>query len=156
MAENMHIPSSQPHDEEKLREIEDLLKEAQQTLDEVASIRKTLSEIRESLSTGDADLSGYQKKMDDWSAEGNNVARLELALDTGIPELVKKIFEGYERDLHRLKEIEKSLDGLDTTGFKKKENDIRENLKNPEEVILMLKHLIELEVEVRRKMEMNV
>jgi hypothetical protein len=94
--------------------------------------------------------------MIEWRRQGYNTARLEPILEIGISDLAQRTFEGFERDIGRLAEIERSINSLDTTGFKKKEADIRENLKDPDELIRTLKHLIELEIEIRRKMEMDI
>ena len=140
----------------QLGEISGLLGEAGKALEEVAGIREAIAKIDTSGLTGKADLSTYRKKLSDWKGEGYNIERLLPVLDVGIDELAKRMFDAYERDVARLHEIESSLDGLETTGFKKKEADIRDNLKNPDEIALTLKHLIELEIEIRRKREMDV
>ncbi len=142
--------------DEQLNGIKEILAEAQETLDEVKAMRESIGKIRETHSVDDVDLSDYRKQMKAWKKQGYNVERLESVLNTGMSELVGKIFDAYSRDVNRLEEIEKSLDALDTTGFRKKDSEIRENLKDPDNIALTLKHLIELEIEIRRKMEMNV
>jgi len=133
-----------------------LLDEATRLLDEVSEIRGSIGDIDVGGKFQGAELSEYRDRKRGWEKKGYNVSSLESVLATEIEELVKRVFESYERDVKRLKEIEKSLNMLDTTGFKKNESDIRDNLRNPERIIPTLKHLIELEINIRRKMEMDV
>ena len=45
-----------------------------------------------------------------WKKEKFNIERLESAMETGIPELITRVFDAYERDVERLKEIETRCD----------------------------------------------
>lgn len=139
-----------------LSDIEELIGEATRLLEEVSALRGSITDIQIGGKNLTPDLSEYRGRMRTWKTKGYNVEGLESVLGTGNEELAKRVFQSFERDVKRLKEIEKSLDGLDTTGFKKKESDIRENLKDPERIIPTLKYLIELEIDIRRKMEMDV
>ena len=140
----------------RMSELSGILKRARGTLDEVRSLELELEMTPTTQHHEDDELTPYRKRLKEWEETGYNTARLELALRTGVPELVKRMFESFERDVERLKEIEKSLDTLDTTGFKKREKQIRENLRDPEEVVTTLKHFIELEMDIRRRMKMDV
>ena len=140
-----------------LNDISDMLEETDAILREVAEIRDAVSAV-EVVPAGTVknDLSAYRQRMQEWKREGYKTDRLAPILDVGVEELAKRMFDAFERDVALLREIETTLDGLDTTGFKKKESDIRENLRNPDAVALTLKYLIELEIEMRRKMEMDL
>jgi hypothetical protein len=152
----MAAPDSSDEIELQLKEITELLGDAQDALEEVSEIRETVSRFNVIETAEKSDLSDYRKQMIEWRRQGYNTARLEPILEIGISDLAQRTFEGFERDIGRLAEIERSINSLDTTGFKKKEADIRENLKDPDELIRTLKHLIELEIEIRRKMEMDI
>lgn len=146
-------------DEDDLKELEDiaeLLDTVQTTLQEVSAIRTTLNNITVTKEDKEKNLDSYRERMVSWREQGYNTARLESVLETRISDLIERVFVSYERDVGKLQEIEKSLDTLDTTGFKKRESDIRDNLRDPEVVILTLKHMIELEIDIRRRMEMDV
>jgi len=140
----------------ELEEISELLDSVQKTLDEVGSIREILNNMTVSVVDREKELQEFREKSREWEEQGYNIGRLETAIATRMPEMAHRVFESFERDVGKLQEIEKSLNTLDTTGFKKREADIRANLKDPETVILTLKHMIELEINIRRRMEMNV
>lgn len=140
----------------RISEISGLLKKAQITIEEVSSMSRE-GTTAEAPAVKDKEMPDeYRQRMERWKKEGYNTVRLESALESGIPGLVEKAFDGFERDIERLKEVEKSLNNLDTAGFKKREANIREALKDPEEIVRTLKHLIELEIDIRRRMEMDI
>jgi hypothetical protein len=143
-------------DARSLEEVEELLLNVEQALGEVSSIRETLNAINLDQKTNILNLDDYRARMREWNEQGYDIGRLESAVRTKVPELIDRIFDSFERDVGKLQEIGKSLDQLDTTGFKKRETDIRNNLKNPDEVIPTLKHMIELEINIRRRMEMDI
>ncbi len=134
-----------------------LLEQARITLEDSKGLEHKNVDITDVVKASmDDGLKDYRLKMKAWEKEGYNIVRLSTVLTSGLPKIVDRVFTSYEKDIERLKEIEKSLDVLDTSGFKKRESDIRDELKNPETTILTIKHFIELSIDVRRKMEMDV
>lgn len=155
------IPTSRLDDMTKYHQVMDdtttLLEQAKVTLEESKGLEHKNVDISEVLKASmDDGLEEYRLKMKAWEKEGYNITRLSIVLASGLPKIVDRVFTSFEKDIERLNEIEKSLDVLDTSGFKKRESDIREELKNPETTILTIKHFIELSIDVRRKMEMDV
>ncbi|MCK4613805.1 MAG: hypothetical protein KAU14_03295 [Thermoplasmata archaeon] len=140
----------------RMSDISGLLKKAQSTIEEVSSMSKKEMIAKAPAEENKEIPDEYRQRMERWNKEGYNTVRLEPALESGIPGLVERVFEGFERDVERLKEVERSLNNLDTTGFRKREADIREALKDPEGIVRTLKHLIELEIDIRRRMEMDI
>ena len=142
----------------KMLDMSELLDRAKKALEEASSIGAKIN-LDSSFTTTEGDekkLAEFKEQMTNWKKEGYNIERLEIAISTGIPELAERIFSSYERDVTKLREVETSLESLDATGFKRRVEDIRESLKNPEKAILTLKHFIELEIDVRRRKEMDV
>jgi hypothetical protein len=95
-----------------------------------------------------------QIKLNEWRLEGFYVSRIEHLLETNADSLFLE-FATFKANVAKLRELKPRFTALDTIGFEKEDRSIREKINNPDLADAVEKEIIELEIKIEKKDELQ-
>ena|GEM_PF-5985819 len=99
----------------------------------------------------DEGLHRYQRRLEDFRAQGYVVSSLESTLDSGDMRAIKERFEEFEKDAKSLEVLREALMDLDARGFEDDVKNIEAKLKDVTRIVEIEDDVLKLQLKIERR-----